>query len=111
MVKSNQHYGPSSRKLKQLPSNVDLSNQSDGYVRNQKGYLIYVWLNGKGVRDLNDTYSIYHATWPNNMNCPESTRDGRDLILASKLSGIDQVAGGEILYVLPTWQDTLHYST
>ena len=32
-------------------------------------------------------------------------RDGRDLILASKLLGGDQDDEGKMLYALPTWQD------
>ena len=43
------------------------------------------------------------ATWPKNMNRPKSTRDGRDLILASQLSGGDQDTEGQMLYALPEW--------
>ena len=63
---------------------------------------IHAQLNGRGIGDPNDAYSIDHVMWPKNKSHPKSTRDGDDLVLASKLSKGDQDAGGQMLYALPT---------
>ena len=61
--------------------------------------------------DPNDAYSIDCGMCLKNTSRPEYTRDSCDLVLASKLSGWDQNAGEQMLYALPTWQDTSHYVT
>ena len=39
MIRIHRHYCPHSQKLKQLPRDTDLSNLSEGCMRNQKSYL------------------------------------------------------------------------
>ena len=55
--------------------------------------------------------ALIYAMWQRNTNRLKFTRDGRNLILELKLLGGDQDAGGQMLYAMPTWQDTSQYTT
>ena len=61
-------------------------------------------LNDRGIGNINDAYSIDRSTRLKNTSRPKSTRDGRDLILASKLKGRPRRWGADI--VCPTNMET-----
>ena len=102
--------GPILRSWNSHPWDADLSNQSDGCVRNRKSYLKYMrGLITEVLETQTTPIALIMPHWP--INNPKSTRGSRDFILASKLSGGDQDARGEMLYALPTWQDKSQYAT
>ena len=43
---------------------------------------MHAHLNGRGVGNPNDAYSIDRATWSNDTSRPKSTKDDCDLVLA-----------------------------
>ena len=86
---------------------VDLSNRSDGCMRNQKGYLKYMC--GLMTEELEtQTMPIAFITPRGQKIWIDQNLQGMvaTSLLASKLSGEDWDTGGQMLYALPTWQDT-----